>query len=844
MPEVLNLIQLVERLQQDFRSVINETKRKYVPIKDSAETQSKRLKELINGNQDIRAYLLEHNLEIASPFIKGCETGQSKIINICLTALQRLITSQMLTEASVEYLLRVISALVNSELEELKLLQTAILLVTTSQTLSDVLLSQALGICLRLHDSKTNAVINTASAAIRQCTGSVFDQVIKDRLQSSTSETIERSEKKDAFHFTPASKSAFFFFQDLCLLTGGEIPHWLSGVESISPLLGLELIESVLFNYSILFSKEKEFLYLLKERVCPLVIKLITLGTPADAQRSTSRDVSSEGSGPSDFGINVRLNRIVVLLCSKYFECLNTECEVLISTIMRIVENEQSHWRRALALEVMFKIIAQPELLLKICSTFDMMDPQSPVFSDLVTSASGFVQAALQASSSLDRESIGAVSGTSQIAQKPAFIYRGINHVISDTQKFSLLEVLERHEAPPLPEGYSLRMTISCLLQFVWSLQHLIQQVVSSENSLTKDPPIEFKMLSISWTALLPALSLLLEACADEKLTDSFLLAESAMVELCSRCGLADAREAFLATLCKFALPSLVLSEKPLPKPLFRTTASYTLQCSSVKICHGTSSIKLYGSKHTQFHQQTTDEATDRSPVVIVVNANHGPSNLSLDVSHSSGGSGNSEPLSGIVSPGGSNGPPGSTSLFITAKHIQISKALLEFAKTNGALLDTSWYLVLNTMQQLVWMLGLKAAPAITTPTSKSAPTGSESSSASMSLDTSFFENPNVSTVSTQGAAVASKVVTELPILSQTLSAIFEQTRNFDEVSLNFLIRALCSLATEASEVANSNREFDGVIVWNESVKNGEIASCQAVASPIWLDLEIEKDIN
>lgn len=34
MPEVLNLMQLVERLQQDFRSVVNETKRKYIQIKD------------------------------------------------------------------------------------------------------------------------------------------------------------------------------------------------------------------------------------------------------------------------------------------------------------------------------------------------------------------------------------------------------------------------------------------------------------------------------------------------------------------------------------------------------------------------------------------------------------------------------------------------------------------------------------------------------------------------------------------------------------------------------------------------------------------------------------------
>ncbi|VUZ46078.1 unnamed protein product [Hymenolepis diminuta] len=572
MPEVLNLIQLVERLQQDYRNVINETKRKFIPIKDSAEAQSKRLRELVNGNQDIRIYLLEHNLDVANPFIKGCETGQSKVINICLTALQRLITSQMLTEPSVESLLKVVSTMVESELEELKLLQTTILLVTASQTLSDVILSQALGLCLRLHNSKTNAVVNTAAAAIRQCTGSVFDQVSREVLQSSSpAENVQSGDEADAFHFTPASKSAFFYFQDLCLLTIGEIPHWLQGVESISPFLSLELIESVLCNYITLFSKEKEFLYLMKERVCPLVIKLMASGLLADAQRGRAWDSVSENStsggntyaGSTEFGVNVRLNRIIILLCSKYFECLNTECEMLISTIMRIVESEQNSWRRALALEVMFKIIAQPDLLLKICSTFDMMEPPSRVFFGLVTTASGFVQAALLTPNP-HRESLGSVSAGSQIAQKPAFIYRGVSHYISDMQKFALLEILDRHEAPALPEGYSLRMTISCLLQVVWSQQHLIQQAIANlEKEPSKEPLIEFKMLSISWTAILPALSLLLEACADEKLTDSFLLAVTVMVVLSSRCGISDARETFLATLCKFALPSLfVLTEK------------------------------------------------------------------------------------------------------------------------------------------------------------------------------------------------------------------------------------------------------------------------------------------
>ena len=43
-----------------------------------------------------------------------------------------------------------------------------------------LLLWQAIEICLRLHDSKTNAVVNTAAAAIRQCTSAVFDHVMKE----------------------------------------------------------------------------------------------------------------------------------------------------------------------------------------------------------------------------------------------------------------------------------------------------------------------------------------------------------------------------------------------------------------------------------------------------------------------------------------------------------------------------------------------------------------------------------------------------------------------------------------------------------------------------------------
>ncbi len=41
----------------------------------------------------------------------------------------------------------------------------------------------------------------------------------------------------------------------------------------------------------------------------------------------------------------------------------STECEVFLSTVMKLVDGDRSQWRRALALEVILKVIGHPDLL-------------------------------------------------------------------------------------------------------------------------------------------------------------------------------------------------------------------------------------------------------------------------------------------------------------------------------------------------------------------------------------------------------------------------------------------------------------------------------------------------
>ncbi len=84
----------------------------------------------------------ENSLQIAHPFIEGCLTKQPKLITICLTAIQRMITNKVLNEVSSGSLVEALHVLTDAEVEELKVLQTTILLVTASPVISDTALAQ------------------------------------------------------------------------------------------------------------------------------------------------------------------------------------------------------------------------------------------------------------------------------------------------------------------------------------------------------------------------------------------------------------------------------------------------------------------------------------------------------------------------------------------------------------------------------------------------------------------------------------------------------------------------------------------------------------------------------
>uniref|UniRef100_A0A8C1MG53 Protein MON2 homolog n=1 Tax=Cyprinus carpio TaxID=7962 RepID=A0A8C1MG53_CYPCA len=718
---------LLENMQADLRSLSMECKKKFPPVKEAAESGIVKIKTIAARNTDILAALKENSSEVVQPFLMGCGTKEPKITQLCLAAIQRLMSHEVVSEAAAGNIINMLWQLMENGLEELKLLQTVLVLLTTNTIVHDEVLSKAIVLCFRLHFTKDNITNNTAAATVRQVVTVVFERMVAEdeKFKGLTEEPPAvqgNSNRRSVITLRPSAKDAYMLFQDLCQLVNADAPYWLVGMTEMTRTFGLELLESVLNDFPEVFLQHQEFSFLLKERVCPLVIKLFSPNIKFRQGSSSSASSPAPVEKPY-FPICMRLLRVVSVLIKHFYSLLVTECEIFLSLLVKFLDGEKPQWLRAVAVESVHRLCVQPHLLRSFCQSYDMKQHSTKVFRDIVNALGSFIQSLFILPSAGNPSSTstpaghshtpkhtcpGAAGAGSGLITQAAFEYRGtwiplMNVSVQGSAKATYLEMLDKVEPPSIPEGYAMSVAFSALLDLVRGITSMMerelnkqeQEAATREEAEPDGPPQEPKarevweeMVSACWCGLLAALSLLLDASTDETATESILKAELSMASLCGRLGLVTPRDAFITAVCKASLPP----------------------------------------------------------------------HYALTVLSSS-----------------------ATNLSNKAKNIQCMRTLLNLAHCHGAYLGSSWQLVLATLQHLVWILGLK---------------------------------PSVGGVLKPGRAVegpstvlTTAVMTDLPVISNVLSRLFESSQYLDDVSLHHLINALCSLSMEAMEMAYGNNK-------------------------------------
>ncbi|EFO21823.2 hypothetical protein LOAG_06662 [Loa loa] len=770
---------LVENLLSDLRTLSTEARKKHSQVKEAAESGLVKIKNIsaASNEQNLLTNIRFASAELLQPLILGCSSKNARLVQVSLQAIQKMVQHRVIESASAHIIVNELWHLMEAECEELRILQTLTPLVSTELLVTGQWLAKCLVMCFRLNFAKDPIVINTASATVRQMVNCVYERVIQeDGLKGcempNVYQAVRVHAKASPPTLRPCASDGYMLFHDLCLLINSEAPIWLVGIQEMTRTLGLELLESVLSSYPSVFVKHPEFAQLLKDQVCPLIIKLfapnhkqiqITSQHPCSPSAHSSVDsISSQMPCSPErvyFPISMRLLRVVVILITLYYNLLATECEIFLALLVKFLESDKLGWQRAIALEVLYRIVVLPELLIWFCENYDARPGATKAINSIVSGLAAYVQLLflrpnVSESIAKDEEQF---ETNIQSGSHPGFQYRGVWVPLCQNitpKKSLLLDSLEKHEALNLPNGYSLSLTYYCISSCCQSVFEAIEFL----HSRKEKEDVARELYQSTYTSLFVAISLFLDASIDESITEQLLKCFVTMTLLSCRLGHTAGRDAAYFALCKAALP---------PKYLVRiASASGGLIPIPGSLISANSHFDkdiLSGSK---VEKVENDSLSNQPCQIIAVNTICPTPSLPLNF------------YSGTV--------------MLTAKNVQVARILISSAEANGQDLGDCWHLVLASMQHLVWILGM-------TPSMQGGFRSDGEAVDGTSLVTSSHSNTNVLTT----AAMA-----DVPVVAAMLNKLFDSTARLDDVALHHVIAALCKLSSEAMTVSqNGSRE-------------------------------------
>ncbi|KIY49646.1 hypothetical protein FISHEDRAFT_40768 [Fistulina hepatica ATCC 64428] len=475
-------------LVTELQSLASETRRKHPEIREAAE---KSLAILRASPEQATANLASdgpQTEDLLRPVFMGCATRNAKVVAISLGSLQRLIGLRAVPQSAVPLIIQTMNDSISQGVDiQLRILQTLLSLITNFPAVHGELLGDALLLCFKLHESKIAVVSSTAAATLRQLVMFVIDKMSdEDRREDevdTTSEVDLPNGSRKAMG--PSAHDAFCVFEDLCLLANFEKPHFLK-LESLHKTFALELIESVLSNYHDVFRKHPEFVLLLRRHLCPLLLK-----------------------GMSErpmFALTLRCTRVVFILLKKFSFEIQTEVEVFLMLLIKIIAEDtevgtgglpgehvppsapRPQWMRVLAMEIMRGLCTDPELIRNIWDRYDGQEAGSNVFSALVTTLNRLVSekpALLGAGAQMSGLGIGSEDSAStynltdvgsmagMVASAASATVSGVVNrmgapaglsVQSSAMKLQCIDQLDKADSPPIPESYVYLLGVQCVI--------------------------------------------------------------------------------------------------------------------------------------------------------------------------------------------------------------------------------------------------------------------------------------------------------------------------------------------------------------------------------------------
>ncbi|KAG0164957.1 hypothetical protein DFQ30_009163 [Apophysomyces sp. BC1015] len=448
-----------------------------------------------------------------------------------------------------------------------------------------------------------------------------------------------------------------------------------------------------------------------------------------------------------------------------------------------ILEPENPHWQRVLAMEIFRGVCGDPILLCSIYKWYDRQDSSTDVFRDMITAFGRLAteKPQLIGATQGGRDSIDHGPGSGSHAHHYTNTGSASNDINGPSLNFSgstmriqCIDQLDKADPPPIPETYIFYLALLCLNAIADGLAGFAlprfspgngkslssstaktsindrqrpvipdttKDDVSNEENVKKDLLLVTDMANVAWPGLLASMSFYLSANLDEELFQSTMRSYQNFTNVCGMLDLVVPRDAFLTNLCKNAIPA---------NPILSS---------------GFFSGKSTGS--------TTSIATTAT--------------ASLAISYAELSAQQQQILANIA---------------LSDKNLYSLRILLNIAMFLGSVLGSSWYLVLETLQQADFLL-------FNRPTPKGSGNTANSTGSSQTIRRTLSNTPGPaagtgSPAPNGGIQPVSNQLMDadhVAIIFTSLNRLFENSKFLEDKAFIAFTSALCRLSAEASGV-------------------------------------------
>ncbi|KAG1571611.1 hypothetical protein G6F50_004463 [Rhizopus delemar] len=443
--------------------------------------------------------------------------------------------------------------------------------------------------------------------------------------------------------------------------------------------------------------------------------------------------------------------RVVDILIKQFSEILVMECEVFLSMFVKILEPENPLWLRVLVMEVFKGVCSDPGLTRSIYNWYDRSDGATNVFQGMIT---GFGRLATEKPQSIGvnqsgRESIDGSSHTGYTAYATQNISSSSSileslSAASSTMRIQCIDQLDKSEPPSIPETYIFYLALQCLNSIADGLAGFAlsrfspgsARTITDNDPLRQDLQLATEMANVAWPGLLAAMSFYLTANLDEELFQSTMKSYQNFANVCGVLDLVTPRDAFLTNLCKNTIPMIPILSSGLMSNSSKSSSSNLTAASSTHI------PAISFSELPAQQQQTL------------------------------------------------------ASINLNEKNLYSLRVLLNITMFLSNVMDSSWYLVLETFQLADFLLFNRPTPK--TPSNTSVPASASGASLRRTMTNSSASGISLST---QAATSQVKDSDHVAIIGASFQRLFENSKLLDNDSFIAFATSLCRLSSEVSGV-------------------------------------------